>query len=286
MVAVLALYQTGNLALAQRLGALVELVYHLAVSEGIAVRAARHARILVVLGHQGVEVLTVVDAVEDGLCQRLCLLVRAGFAGFGVRGGDEDVLCGDVVVLKILLELFLARHVHAVLAVVVVLERLIAQAEVHEVGVRRVAEAELCDLVQVAVIAGVVDGLLAGICQLLFLRVRQAQTQLLHLLHDNAGVHGLLLGGIRHGRAECGSSLGVVPQIRNAHLRVHTCVIRHVVLHVAGVLVRVDLIAVDGHNDRCITGQLLIMDREAGSAVNRCAHYDSQHNDQRDHALN
>ena len=127
MVAVLALNQAGNFAFLQSLGSVVELVYHLTLGEGVAVRVVGQAGILAVLVHQRVEVLACVDAVEDGLRFLLRFLIGAlGLAGSRINGRDEDVLCGDVVILVVLLNVLIRRGVDTVLAKIVIVQRLIA----------------------------------------------------------------------------------------------------------------------------------------------------------------
>ena len=278
MVAVVALDQLGNLVLCQSLRAVIELGDHLTLGEGVAVRVVGQAGVLAVLVHQGIEVLAGLDAVENGLRFLLCFLVGAlGLAGRRVNGGNQNVLRGDVVLLVILLNILVGRGVDAFLAEVVIVERLIALADVHKVLVALVGETELRDLGQISVLAGVVDAVAADLSHFLLLVVADLEAKLVELLHDDAGVDRLLLRCLRHGCTE-GLRHGLVrPQVGHTHLCVHACVILHIVKHITRIFIGRYRVAVDGQYGFRIPVQRLVVDHHARHAADGRAHNDCGH---------
>ena len=278
MVAVAALDELGNLVLSQSLRAVVELGDHLTLGEGIAVRVVGQAGILAVLVHQRVEVLACVDAVEDGLRFLLRFLIGAlGLAGSRVNGRDQDVLCGDVVILVVLLNVLIRRGIDAVLAEIVIVQRLIALADIHEVLVGLVRKTELRDLVQISVLGGVRDAVAANGRHLLLLVVAELEAELVELLHDDARIDRLLLRRLRHGSAERLGHVLVRPQVGQTHLRIHARVILHVVEHVARVFVGSYCIAVYGQHGLRAFVQRLIVDHHARHAADGRAQYNGGH---------
>ena len=147
------------------------------------------------------------------------------------------MLRGDVVLLVILLNILVGRGVGTVLAEVVIVERLIALADIHEVLVGLVRKTELRDLVQISVLAGVRDAVAANGRHLLLLVVAELETELVELLHDDAGVDCLLLRCLRHGCTEGLRHVLVRPQVGHTHLCVHACVILHIVKHITRIFI-------------------------------------------------
>ena len=286
MIAVVRLDQTRHLVLGQRLGAVVELGDHFAFGEDVAVRIAGQTRVLAVLVHQRVIVLARVDAVENLL--RLCLgfLVRAdGLTRGGIHGRDQDVLGRDVVIRKILAQILVARHVGTIFAIIVLIERIVALADIHEVVVALIREAEVCNLLGKSVIAHRINGILPQLGHLLFLIVGQLKAQLVKLLQYHARIHRLVLGGLRHGRTERCRRIFVIPDISHTELRIHIGIIRHVVQHIARIFIRTYLVPVDRHHDRRAAVERLIVDGHARHSPDGTAHNDNQHHNQRDGAL-
>ena len=283
MVAVLALDQTGNFAFLQSLGSIVELVYHLTLGEGIALGILCFACILVLLGQQRVKVLAVVQAIQNSLCFLLCFLIGAGgLAGGRILSQNEDVLCSDVVVIEILLQLVIARNTYAVLAEVVILQHLCACADILVVIVVVHVKADRSQALQISVLAAKLLRILL-VCRnnVLLLAVRQGQAQLIHLLLNDMDQSDLLLCGLLCGIAECRCHILLRETVHSVHL----LIIDDLAHHIACILICVDFLAVNRHNDRCIAFQLLIIHHKGGCAVCGCAHNDSQHNDQRNDAL-
>ena len=289
MVACGGLDQTGDLVLAQRLGRLIERLEHLAFGEYIAVRIARKARVLADLVHHVLEVLARVQAVEHVLCQRPGLVRGAGLAGLGIGQGDQDMFRCDRVrigLLELRDQLLVRRLVHAVVAVVIVIQRLIACAAVRHIGVQVRRKAHRAKHVVIGLLAADLSHRgLQLLLERLLLGIAQAQARFIEVLHDHAGGDHLILRRGLHHLRHCGRKLLVAPDVGQAEARVHGVIVLHIVVHHARVFIRADLLAVDSHNDRRIALDVFVVDGRTADAPHGSAHSNRHHHDQRGCAL-
>ncbi len=104
------------------------------------------------------------------------------------------MLCSDVVVIEILLQLVIARNTYAVLAEVVILQHLCACADILVVIVVVHVKADRSQALQISVLAAELLRILL-VCRnnVLLLAVRQRQAQLIHLLLNDMDQSDLLL---------------------------------------------------------------------------------------------
>ena len=290
MVTLRGLDQAGHLALLERERRLIERLEHLALDKDVTVRIACQAGVLADFIHHIFEVLARVQAVKHLLRRSLGFLVRTGLAGHLVIQGNQDMLCGDGVALRIgLLELrqqfFIRRVIHTVFAVVIVLQHLVARADIRHVGIQVRGKAGLRQHQVVQFFTVLVNGVLHLALQFLLLCIAQLQAGFVKFLLDHMGRNNLVIGcGLRH-LAQCGRKLLVIPNVGQAKAGIHIGVILHVVIHHARILIRTDFLSVDRHDDRRIALDIFVVDGRTADAPHGSAHSDRHHHDQRGCAL-
>ena len=282
--------QAGNLAFLQLDRRLIEGLEHLAFDEHIAVRVACEARVLADLVHHVLKVLARIQAVEHLLRHGLGLFLGAGFARGRVGQRDQDMLsCNRVRIglLKLGDQLLVRRQVDAVFAVVVFIQRTVARAAVHHVGVSIRRKAHARQHLRIGLFAADrLDRAFQLLLQFLLLVVADLQTGLVKVLQHNVGGNHLIIRRVLHHLHHRAAGFLVAPDVGHAELGIHLLVVQHVVIQHGCIFIRAHLVAVNRHDDRRVALHVLIVDGRAVDAPERAAHRDCHHHNQRDNALN